>query len=229
MKRFVATLQNLYQRRAAKAMFADWSPLYETEVAENKYSAANAVALTAIQSLGRSGTQNPVIIDAGIGTGLLAQQIHDALPCRITGLDFTQDMMAVCAAREITELLIKCDVGKDDWPVASASADMVMSAGLLEYLTPDMAVHFLRESMRVLKPGGALVFTYLPRGEKERDIKIWRGHSGTYLTCGYKPDVMEQILKTTGFILTDHSEPFRGCLFWNGSSYDYRLVFAKKP
>lgn len=221
-------LLSAYQRLAAKRMFSRWSPYYEYEVTENKYSAADRTAAEAIRLLVQQKRNRPLIADIGIGTGLSAQQIFDALPCRIIGLDFTEDMLAVCAARNITELLIKCDVGKSPWPLESESADMVVSSGLAEYLTPEMLQHFLSESARVLQQNAPLVFTYMPSDAGKHSIKLWRGHSGTYLVCDYTPQEIEASLSQNGFILLQHSAPFAGCVFRDGSSYDYRLIAAKK-
>ena len=208
-------------------MFARWSPIYEHEVAENAYSAADETARASIKHLARLESQVPKIADIGIGTGLLAQQVFDAMRCRITGLDFTEDMMAVCATREVTELLVKCDVGRDHWPIESDSQDAVLSAGLLEYLTPDMLQHFVLESARVLQRNGLLVFTYMPQKPDGQQIKLWQGHSGTYLICGYKAKEVEAILKRSNFTILEHSQPFKGCVFHDGSSYDYRLIAAR--
>lgn len=209
-------------------MFARWSPIYEHEVTENAYSAADEVAKASIKHLARLASQEPKIADIGIGTGLLAQQIFDAMPSRITGLDFTEDMMAVCAAREVTELLVKCDVGRDHWPMESGSQDAVLSAGLLEYLTPDMLQHFISESARVLQQSGLLVLTYMPQKEGAKQIALWQGHSGTYLICGYGAEEIEAVLKRSNFSILEHSQPFKGCVFQDGSSYDYRLIAARK-
>lgn len=219
---------NLYQTYAASRMFSRWSPIYEEEVEENSYSAADEVAKAAIKYLAREDISNPRITDAGIGTGLLAQQIYDALPCHITGLDFSEDMMAACAGRGITELLVKCDVGSDQWPLESGSQNAVVSAGLFEYLTPDMLQHFIIEASRVLQQNGLLVFTYMPAKTGDKTVTFWRGHSGTYLICGYTESQMEDVLKRSNFTLVEHSPPFKGCVFHDGSSYDYRLIAAKK-
>jgi predicted TPR repeat methyltransferase len=226
LKKMLRSLLNLYQRHAARRMFSRWAPIYEQEVTDNVYSAADEVAVAALAHAGKDALNNPVIVDAGIGTGLAAQQIYDSLPCRIIGLDFTEDMMAQCAAREITELLIKCDVGRDPWPLENSLADLVISAGLFEYLTQDMAKHFIAQAQRVLKPGAALISTYLPSSEEGFHSKIWRGHSGTYLTCAYHPRLMESLLE--GFTLLEHTPPFKGSVFHDGSSYDYRLIIAQK-
>lgn len=220
------SLQNAYQRFAAHRMFAHWSAIYEEEVTENAYSAADAVAAATARHMGMDMANEPLIADIGIGTGLLAQQIFDSMPCRITGLDFAQDMMAQAAARDITELLIKCDVGRDHWPLLDHSYDCVVAAGLFEYLTETMVRHFCAEALRCLKPSGLLVFTYLPLQSGDKKTSLWRGHSGSYLVCKNAAEEMPKILE--GFEIVEHSQPFKGCVFTDGSSYDYRLIVARK-
>lgn len=222
----IGAFKDFYQRHAARRMFSRWAPIYEAEVADNAYSAAERVAGAALKQAGEAGLKNPAIIDAGIGTGLLSQQIYDSLPCHITGLDFTEDMLALCGNRDIATPLIKCDVGRDFWPCADQSADMVVSAGLLEYLTEPMTRHFMAQAARVLRPGGFLVFTYLPAAKPGASTSLWRGHSGTYLTCAVHPAMMESML--AGFDIRDHSPPFAGSVFQDGSSYDYRLIAARR-
>lgn len=208
-------------------MFARWSPIYEDEVTENKYSAADAVAKEAIRILVERKADRPLVADIGIGTGLLAQQISDALPCRIVGLDFTEDMLSIASTREITELLIKCDVGKDHWPLENGSCDIMVSAGLLEYLTPKMLQHFTAESKRVLQQNGILVFTYMPKKPQQKTLTLWQGESGTNFICAYSETEIQDILQQYDLKLLHHSKPFKGSVYEDGSSYDYRLVTAR--
>lgn len=225
MKRF---LENLYQRRAARAMFETWSPTYEEDVAVSQYSAADAVAQAAIRLLAAQGRPDPQVADIGIGTGLLAQQIYDAMPARIAGIDFAQDMMAQCQQREITEILIKCDAGKDHWPLMDNDYDAVVSAGLLEYFTPSMTEHFIRESARVLNEGGLLIFSYIPTDAPRSKTQYWQGKSGGFLSCRYSPAEITGMLAASRLEIIDHSDEFTGSVFKDGSTYSYRLIVAKK-
>lgn len=209
-------------------MFARWSLIYEEEVTDNAYSAATKVAESAIRALGALAETNPKIADIGIGTGLLAQEIYDSLPCRITGLDFSEDMMAACAGRGITELLIRCDVGKEVWPLPGHDFDAVTAAGLFEYLTPSMAKHFISEAARILKTSGHVIFSYIPAADGTRKVGLWRGHSGTFLICSFAAEDLELLLQQNGFDIVEHSPPFAGSVFEDGSSYDYRLIAARK-
>lgn len=220
--------QNIYQRRAARAMFSRWSPIYEDDVVADQYSAADKVAAAVIKYLGLGTAENPLIADVGIGTGLLAQQIYDALPCRITGIDFSEDMMSVALQKEITELLLKFDAGKEPWPFTPASYDAVVSAGLLEYFTPDMTQHFMQQSAKILKPEGCLIFTYVPTDKAPQTVDLWHGKSGKFLSCAYAPETLMQWMSSAGFNIVDHTEPFAGSVFRDGSTYPYRLIAAKR-
>ena len=209
-------------------MFGQWSPTYEEDVAQNHYSAADKVSEAAIKHLSPVAAENPLIADAGIGTGLLAQQIFDAMPCRIAGLDFSEDMLSVCLQREITELLIKCDIGKDHWPLEDGAYHGVISAGVLEYLTPDMVQHFLKESARIMKSGAILVFTYVPTERPQQEIGFWQGKSGNFLSCRYNPLWLKEQVAAHGLNVIEHSEEFTGSVFRDNSTYPYRLIVAYK-
>ena len=224
----ISALQNLYQRFAARRMFASWSPTYEEDVEANRYSAADKVSQSALKHLASDDVKILKIADIGIGTGLLAQQIYDAIPCEIIGIDFAEDMMAQCSQRNITELLIKCDAGKDEWPIAPDSQDAVVSAGLVEYFTPSMVQHFLQQSTNCLAQNGWLVFSYVPSNLKDYEAVLWHGKTGSVLTCRYKPQHLEELLSDHGFIVKEHDENFTGSIFRDGSTYPYRLIAAQK-
>lgn len=224
----ISVLQNLYQRFTARRMFAAWSPTYEQDVEANRYSAADKVAESALKHLASDDVKILKIADIGIGTGLLAQQIYDAVPCEITGIDFAEDMMAQCLQRDITELLIKCDAGRDHWPLTSGSQDAVVSAGLVEYFTPSMLQHFLQQSQNCLKENGWLVFTYVPAESRNYEGSLWHGKTGSVLTCRYTPQHMESLLTARGLSVKEHGENFAGSVFRDGSTYPYRLIAAQK-
>lgn len=222
---------SLYQRYAAKRMFSQWAAHYEEDVLENHYSAADRVATMAVRVLRpqhRQTNEAPIVIDLGIGTGLLAQQIVDALPARIIGLDFNAEMMSQAESRNIAELLIQCDVGKDHWPATDHSVDMVMSAGLFEYMTPPMVQHIFKETARVLQQNGTFVFTYIPRKDTEKSMTYWQGYSGGFMVCAQSEHELLDIAQQNGLHIESHSAPFAGSVYDDGESYDYRLMVCSK-
>lgn len=221
-------IQSFFQRYAAHAMFSTWSPTYEDDVAQSRYSAPDKVAEAAIRHIAAMDIHEPQIADIGIGTGMLSEQIFSALPCNITGLDFAEDMMAQCQQKEITEILIKCDAGKDHWPLEDGTYAAVVSAGLIEYFTTSMVQHFITESARSLMSGGVLVFTYIPTTLPQEEFKFWRGKSGLFLSCQYNPSFIENSLSEAGFDIAEHSDEFAGSVFKDGSTYPYRLIVGIK-
>lgn len=222
-------LLNLYQRYAAQKIFSRWSPDYDGEVAVLSYSAADKVAEATLRHLPESSVEDPLhIADIGIGTGLLAQQIWEAVPCLIAGLDFSEDMMSLCAQKEVAELLIKCDVGKDHWPLQESAYDAVIASGLFEYMTPSMVQHFLGEATRILEPGALMVFSYIPSPRSDDSFTIWNGRNGRFVRCEYEPSKLQAKVEGFGFKILEHKEPFDGSVFSDGSRYSYRLIAAQK-
>ena len=209
-------------------MFSSWAESYEVDVLDNHYSAADKVAQETLRHLGTADIKEPVIIDAGIGTGLLSEQVKDAYPCHITGLDFNADMLSLCTQKEIADLLVLCDVGRDHWPAADNSSDMVVSAGLFEYLSPPMATHAIHQAMRTLKSAGVFIFAYMPRAADEKQTILWRGYSGTFMIFAYTEDEIAQMVTSSGFDIVHHAKAFKGSIYEDGTSYDYRLVIARK-
>lgn len=220
---------NLYQRHAAHRIFTKWSPGYDDEVSVLSYSAADKVAEATLRHLPESSVEDPLhIADIGIGTGLLAQQIWEAVPCLIAGLDFNEDMMAICSQKEVAELLIKCDVGKDPWPLQGDAYDAVMASGLFEYLTPTMMQHFLMQAVRILKSQGRMIFSYIPSTGTEDSFSIWNGRNGRFVRCEYNPEKLAKSVEGFGFTILEHMEPFEGSVFADGTSFSYRLIAAQK-
>src|SRR5690606_32374700 len=119
---------------------------------------------------------------------------------------------------------IKCDVGLDHWPLENEAYHAVISAGVFEYLTPDMVQHFLQESMRCLQQKGLLALTYVPTQKPQQDIGFWQGKSGNFLSCRYNPEWIEQKIAASGCVLLHHSDEFTGSVFRDGSRYPYRLI-----
>jgi arsenite methyltransferase len=123
------------------------------------------------------------VVDLGCGAGfdtILAAQMVGS-EGRVIGVDMTPAMLQ--KARRNVELLRLGNVDLregflEELPVADATADVVISNGVLN-LCPDKAT-VLAEAFRVLKPGGRLqiadivVAKAVPDGAKQ-DIALWTG------------------------------------------------------
>lgn len=101
------------------------------------------------------------VVDVGCGAGRLAKPLSSYLTGHYVGFDIVREL--VDYAREQT--------GRPDWRfevssgldinATDASADVVCFFSVFTHLLHEESYCYLRESMRVLKPGGMVVFSFL--------------------------------------------------------------------
>lgn len=133
-------------------------------------------------SLGRLH-EGEVVVDVGCGAGfdtlLAARQVGPG--GKVIAVDMTEAMREKARAGAATLGLTNVDVRHgyaEELPVASETADMVISNGVIN-LCPDK-VAVMREVYRVLRPGGRfqigdiVVHKAVPQDAKD-DIDLWSG------------------------------------------------------
>jgi ubiquinone/menaquinone biosynthesis C-methylase UbiE len=112
----------------------------------------------------------PVVVDVGTGSGVLALDVLGRWPgARAIGVDPSVGMLGMAQARAARSGIedgraMWLEAPADQLPLPDAAADLVVSSFALQ-LVPDRAAA-LRETHRVLRPGGLLAFvTWLDRGD----------------------------------------------------------------
>jgi SAM-dependent methyltransferase len=105
------------------------------------------------------------LIDVGCGSGRLAKPLTSYLSGHYSGFDVVADLVEY--ARKIS--------GRSDWrfgvvdhieiPERDGCADMVCFFSVLTHLMHEQAYWYLEEAIRVLKPGGKIVFSFLDFAE----------------------------------------------------------------
>ena len=142
---------------------------------------AEAAMLADLREVLRPGAK---VLDAGCGTGVLARSILDLQPeVELTMIDFSAEMLA--RASDVPGQHIQGSVL--DLPFADATFDVVVSAWVIETV-PD-PLRAVTEYLRVIKPGGQVVYTFcsLPEGWFSRAGSAWlrnavgRGFAGDFL------------------------------------------------
>jgi 2-polyprenyl-6-hydroxyphenyl methylase/3-demethylubiquinone-9 3-methyltransferase len=102
------------------------------------------------------------LLDVGCGGGLLAEEFA-RLGCLVTGIDPSAPSIATArqhAGRSGLHIDYRVGVG-EELPFPDSSFDIVLCCDVLEHVTDLSAV--IRESARVLKPGGHYLFDTLNR------------------------------------------------------------------
>lgn len=99
-----------------------------------------------------------LIHDAGCGTGQVGQLLTSAGYNNIHGSDFSEDMLEVAKSRDCYRSLVQADYAQ---PVdfESESVDGVICIGVYR---KSFKEYFLSEMLRILKPGGCIVFSCRP-------------------------------------------------------------------
>jgi SAM-dependent methyltransferase len=101
------------------------------------------------------------LVDVGCGSGRLTCQLAQWLGGAYLGTDISPELLD--HARAIS--------GRDDWcfqlvdgisiPSADASADMVCFFSVLTHLRHEESFLYLKDALRVVRPGGRIVFSFL--------------------------------------------------------------------
>jgi len=98
-----------------------------------------------------SGSTRPRVLEIGCGTGKWLALLVSA-GCEVAGIERSEQMLVLAQSRVIGDLRIGT---AEDLPWHDASFDRVVYINVLHHLTDPAQA--LRESFRVLRPGGALL------------------------------------------------------------------------
>ena len=115
-----------------------------------------------LKSLKLEVTPETMVLDAGSGTGIVTLALHQAgfRPKKTIAFDLSRNSLKLAVEqtrkeKNVDASNIEAVQGNIlNLPFADESFDIVLSCGVLEYVDLDEG---LRESARVLKPGGKLV------------------------------------------------------------------------
>jgi predicted TPR repeat methyltransferase len=141
------------------AFYDDWATEYDADVATHGYGLPDMMVRTLNKALSQSEISDRHalrVLDAGCGTGLVGQALHDAGFADLHGIDLSAEMVAVAENRGIYRSL---EAGSDlTVPLPShlvASADIVTIGGVFTvgHVWPDA----LAICAGLARPGGILV------------------------------------------------------------------------
>ncbi len=150
------------------------------------------------------------ILEIGFGPGTTIQRLATlASEGQVTGIDFSHTMVRVARKRNAAAIKAGCvnlTYGNAaNLPYSENSFDKALSIHAL-YFWPD-ALQTLQEIQCVLKPGGMLVLTLLPREKWPGDGK------GTPDCRVYSADDVEKLMLEAGFSSTSIEQTPQNALF----------------
>jgi SAM-dependent methyltransferase len=148
--------------RGVLAAYKAMAEAYAAELEESPWNALYERPGTVALLPPVAGTE---VLDAGCGSGLLSAWLVEN-GARVTGLDLSPSMVAIARGRGLPSA--RFEVGDLGAPLAfdDGAFDLVVAGLVLHYLRDWVAP--LRELRRVLRPGGAVVFsTHHPASDVE--------------------------------------------------------------
>ena len=120
-----------------------------------------ATGLRLVEILTRTGLADGMaILDLGCGSGRLAHALPRDMCLDYLGLDVVPELLSYARERSPPAFRFQLNRGFT-LPVPDASLDRVVAFSLFTHLRHEESFLYLREAARALKPGGAVVFSYL--------------------------------------------------------------------
>ncbi|MED5397617.1 MAG: class I SAM-dependent methyltransferase [Actinomycetota bacterium] len=150
-RRFLDTAYDLETGRETLDHYEEWAETYDQEVGvENAYAQPTRCA-TALTSVVEPGGR---ILDVGCGTGLSGRALAEAGFTNLDGCDFSPPMLERAAATGIYGRLFESDLN-EGLDVADDTYDHAAAVGVFSFghIRPSA----LRDVLRVVRPGGAVV------------------------------------------------------------------------
>jgi ubiquinone/menaquinone biosynthesis C-methylase UbiE len=163
----VRDLKGAYERHVDQLMAATPRTQALEDAVGGSFAVVGPIEVALLRFYGLSPDDH--LIDVGCGSGRLAKPLSSYLRGRYSGFDLVERL--VQHAREI--------VCRNDWrfetidhiaiPESDGCADMVCFFSVFTHLLHEQSYWYLQESIRVLKPGGRIVFSFL----EFRDPQHW--------------------------------------------------------
>jgi len=138
-----------------RRLYRQWAASYDSDLDQYGY-VAPVVGVALFQDW--ISDKSAVIHDAGCGTGQVGKLLTASGYTTIHGSDFSNDMLAVAKSRGCYLSLVQADY-TEPLEFKSDSVDGIISIGVY---TKRFKNNFLAEMLRMLKPGGCMIFSCRP-------------------------------------------------------------------
>lgn len=194
------------------------------------YEIIGNIQAALLSSFGLSDGQ--VVIDLGCGSGRTAKAISKNFQLDYLGTDVVNELLdyasTVCPPNYRFKLHRELSV-----PANTAAADLIYAFSLFTHLLHEETYIYLLDAMRVLKPGGKLVFSFLEFALPEHwhvfesTVSASRSRTGPHLNMFIERNIICTWADHIGFQVKefiDGSTPI-----WNGHALGQSVVLLSKP
>ncbi len=216
--------------------YDDWAQQYDRDVAGWDYHAPDRV-LGKIKSFLQDHPGRPRLLDVGIGTGLLSKKCRAVRgDIHVSGIDISAKMLGVCERGNVAAELRRADVSKERFPFEDENFDVAAASGLMENI--GNIGNAVSEMARVTRPGGLIVFTYMPttrhpqREKLAKKLRTGRTEEGRLVMGAlelfrHNPDVVKTHARAAGAEVLS-LEAFVGYRTYVVVTVRYDLFVARK-
>jgi predicted TPR repeat methyltransferase len=175
-----STLEKVYAAKSHEDLmdaYKDWAASYDQDtVGAFGYVAHMATAKALERCL---DDKDAAILDAGCGTGLVAEALKERGYRRMDGLDYSKDMLDEAKGKGLYGKYIQADLS-DAIEIPDNAYDAIVCTGTFTYGHVDACA--FDELIRIAKPGGVICFTirdgaYQEYGYRKRMIELERAGS----------------------------------------------------
>ena len=163
-----------------RALFDGYASRYDVHMTEQMGYVVHKLVAQRVKELIPATLPPSQVLDLGCGTGLLGLELAGY---ELTGVDLSQPMLALAQDRNYQHLVC-AELGSFLNQCASAEFDAIVAADTVIYFGDVSAI--LRQSARVLRPGGWLIFNVetpslpTPSGFEQTPVGRY-GHEAGYL------------------------------------------------
>ncbi|MDR2923489.1 MAG: class I SAM-dependent methyltransferase, partial [Treponema sp.] len=97
------------------------------------------------------------ILDIGIGTGILSSGLYNN-GCKITGIDFSGEMIKICKAKMPLAKLFQYDFTEGlPEDINKKKFDCIVSTYAMHHLSDDAKVEFIEKLIKILNDDGSII------------------------------------------------------------------------
>jgi predicted TPR repeat methyltransferase len=159
----VLNAANLQELMAA---YGDWAEKYDHDLLREMGYVAPRIAVSLLKEhLAHEGAR---VLDAGCGTGIVGELLHQKGYGHIEGLDCSPPMLEKAGAKGIYKALNRGDLNKN-LDIAANTYDAVISVGT--FTCGHVGPEAFEELVRITRPGGWVCFTVREQAWEEDNYR----------------------------------------------------------